>query len=174
MAGWTEDRVKKLVELWNAGYSAKAISMEFGDVTRNAVIGKIHRLDVPKRTKPKKIAMTSSRKQRDRLTANGIKISRKRTPRVAKAKMELRRSEKIKPIKLQNDQFITLEFLTEKMCRWPYEFGLSGSYHYCGRNRLKGKSYCIEHFNVSVRKRSAITPSIQQIIDSHSKVPSMP
>tara|TARA_R110000772_G_scaffold229344_1_gene340207 strand:+ start:277 stop:486 length:210 start_codon:yes stop_codon:yes gene_type:complete len=41
---WTEERIKKLKDLWNKGYTADQIALRFGDVTRNAVIGKIHRL----------------------------------------------------------------------------------------------------------------------------------
>lgn len=53
---WTEERVAKLTELWNAGLSAAEISRRFGDVTRNAVIGKVHRLGLSGRPSPIKRA----------------------------------------------------------------------------------------------------------------------
>lgn len=57
--GWTEDRIKKLKELREEGQSPQQIASFFGDVTRNAVIGKIHRLGLsgPGVGKPKPVTM---------------------------------------------------------------------------------------------------------------------
>ena len=43
---WTDDRVEILTKLWGEGLSASQIARELGDVTRNAVIGKVHRLGI--------------------------------------------------------------------------------------------------------------------------------
>ena len=46
---WTEDRVEKLKSMWTEGNSASQIAKELGGVTRNAVIGKVHRLGLSNR-----------------------------------------------------------------------------------------------------------------------------
>ncbi|HEV7689770.1 MAG TPA: GcrA family cell cycle regulator [Hyphomonadaceae bacterium] len=50
--GWTEERIARLKELWEAGHSAQRISEILGDVSRNAVIGKVHRLGLAGRATP--------------------------------------------------------------------------------------------------------------------------
>ncbi len=52
MSQWTEERVSELSRLWNAGHSAAQIAERLGDVTRNAVIGKVHRLGLSGRPSP--------------------------------------------------------------------------------------------------------------------------
>ncbi|WP_295168202.1 GcrA family cell cycle regulator [uncultured Paracoccus sp.] len=47
---WTDDRVETLKRMWSEGQSASAIAKELGGVTRNAVIGKVHRLGLSNRT----------------------------------------------------------------------------------------------------------------------------
>ncbi|MEE8247681.1 MAG: GcrA family cell cycle regulator [Alphaproteobacteria bacterium] len=49
---WTEERVAELTELWNAGHSAAQVASRMGEVTRNAVIGKVHRLGLSGRPSP--------------------------------------------------------------------------------------------------------------------------
>ena len=51
---WTDERVEQLKKLWSEGLSASQIANRLGDVTRNAVIGKVHRLGLEARAKPKK------------------------------------------------------------------------------------------------------------------------
>ena len=52
MASWTDDRVTRLKSLWLDGHSASAVARQLGGVTRNAVIGKVHRLGLSGRTQP--------------------------------------------------------------------------------------------------------------------------
>ena len=47
---WTDDRVETLKRMWGEGQSASAIAKELGGVTRNAVIGKVHRLGLSNRS----------------------------------------------------------------------------------------------------------------------------
>ena len=62
---WTEEKVEKLKELWSKGHTASQIAEALGDTTRNAVIGKAHRLNLEARAPSKQSAesSTSSRKQ---------------------------------------------------------------------------------------------------------------
>src|SRR5213083_2484524 len=61
---WTDDRVEQLKKLWEAGLSASQIAAELGNVTRNAVIGKVHRLGLSGRAKSPSSAAPRPRKPR--------------------------------------------------------------------------------------------------------------
>ena len=54
---WTNERVEELKNLWSEGLSASQIAKRLGDVTRNAVIGKVHRLGLEARIKPTLVQM---------------------------------------------------------------------------------------------------------------------
>jgi len=59
---WSDDRVEQLKKLWEGGLSASQIAAELGNVTRNAVIGKVHRLGLSGRAKsPSSAAPASAR-----------------------------------------------------------------------------------------------------------------
>lgn len=64
---WTEERVDALKKLWSDGLSARQIAEELGDVTRNAVIGKAHRLGLSTRTAPSKPTFGALNPVTDRL-----------------------------------------------------------------------------------------------------------
>jgi len=57
---WTDDRVEILKKMWGEGQSASQIAKELGGVTRNAVIGKVHRLGLSNRTRAKGQGNTQS------------------------------------------------------------------------------------------------------------------
>src|SRR5256714_10279123 len=61
---WSEDRVEQLKKLWEAGLSASQIAAELGNVTRNAVIGKVHRLGLSGRAKSPSSAAPRQRRSR--------------------------------------------------------------------------------------------------------------
>lgn len=61
---WTDDRVEQLKKLWEGGLSASQIAAELGNVTRNAVIGKVHRLGLSGRAKSPTSAAPRQRKAR--------------------------------------------------------------------------------------------------------------
>src|ERR1700737_1309177 len=61
---WTDERVELLKKLWGDGLSASQIAGELGGITRNAVIGKVHRLGLSGRAKAPSAAAPRQRKQR--------------------------------------------------------------------------------------------------------------
>src|SRR4029450_11408318 len=61
---WTDDRGEQLKKLWEAGLPASQIAAELGNVTRNAVIGKVHRLGLSGRAKSPSSAAPRQRKAR--------------------------------------------------------------------------------------------------------------
>ncbi|MDA9274850.1 GcrA cell cycle regulator, partial [bacterium] len=82
---WTDDRVEVLKKMWGEGQSASQIAKELGGVTRNAVIGKVHRLGLSNRTTTSTAAKTDAKP--------------KAAPKApAKPKVEMRTEPAIKPV----------------------------------------------------------------------------
>jgi GcrA cell cycle regulator len=80
-AGWSEDRVTTLSKLWLDGLSASQIARQLGGVTRNAVIGKVHRLGLPDRsTAQSRKAAPSSRLPRPPLHARPVRRTGQAAP----------------------------------------------------------------------------------------------
>ena len=123
---WTEDRVEKLRELWDKGLSASQIAKELAEgVTRNAVIGKAHRMGLasrpsPVKSDPAKRAAASAKK----------KAAPKKEPAKAAA-----------PI---NGKISILD-LTESMCKWPIGHPGEENFHFCGKPSQPTFPYCASH-----------------------------
>ena len=90
---WTDERVELLKKLWSDGLSASQIAAELGGITRNAVIGKVHRLGLSGRAKSTSSAAPRPRKARasiahaaDRPRPRSAAIPRWRTPTISKPK----------------------------------------------------------------------------------------
>ncbi|MGE3769870.1 MAG: GcrA family cell cycle regulator [Bdellovibrionales bacterium] len=158
---WTDERVEQLKKLWAQGYSASQIAKELGNTTRNAVIGKIHRLNLVARQSPKTtpplLSSASTFKQKP-LAGIGAKLppskpSEYMAPSVAFAS--------ITPAAAAYDQ---AEFNpsssygtgtkleahnpfknTRSQCQWPVGDPRSPGFHFCGGPIQEGFSYCGEH-----------------------------
>ena len=68
---WTDERVARLAKLWAEGLSASQIAADLGGVTRNAVIGKVHRLGLSGRAKPAGKSNAASRRKPAARPASG-------------------------------------------------------------------------------------------------------
>ena len=130
---WTPEKVEKLKELWGKGSTASEIAQILGGVTRNAVIGKAHRLNLSGKIQTKK---SSS------FVANNSSDENK-TPR-----KNLRRG-KFKSLIIDKDfepeNPKQLEELDENSCKWPIGHPNEDNFYFCGRTSLKGFSYCKLH-----------------------------
>ena len=131
---WTVEREKKLKELWTKGHTASQIANLIGGITRNAVIGKAHRLNLEARAVSKK---TSSK--------TFVKIAEEQTQqRRPKSRRERFRSLLIdKNFEPENPK--KLEELTDTTCRWPIGHPDEEGFYFCGRNPVKDFSYCKLH-----------------------------
>src|SRR5258705_10145083 len=76
---WSDDRVEQLKKLWEAGLSANQIAAELGGVTRNAVIGKVHRLGLSGRAK--RPATAAPRQRKAPPAPQMMRVARPRSPR---------------------------------------------------------------------------------------------
>ncbi|MDX1580349.1 MAG: GcrA family cell cycle regulator [Alphaproteobacteria bacterium] len=160
---WTDDRVKKLKQLWNKGLSASQIAEELGDVTRNAVIGKAHRLGLSSRPSPVKQASSGKKAAKPKAKAEPAKKTakapaKKKAP-AAKAAAETESKPAAKstkkaaePAKKQvakkkdgSSERITILTLTERMCKWPIGHPGEEDFHFCGKHSEPGQPYCAMH-----------------------------
>ena len=143
--GWTDERVETLKKLWLDGLSASQIAKQLGGVTRNAVIGKVHRLGLSGRATP-------SQPQRPIFKAP-------RTPRPAVSAAPAPRRT-IEPI-LQAAQpaapayhpeepgSATVLTLGAHMCKWPIGDPSSDAFTFCGRRSDREGPYCVDHARIA-------------------------
>lgn len=128
---WTDERVDQLKSLWTEGLSASQIARALGGVTRNAVIGKVHRLGLAGRAVP-------SRVDRPRLpSAPRLHHLRPREPEPPVVEEE--------PITLEDGSFVGVLTINDRMCRWPIGDPSADEFHFCGRNPKSGSPYCEAH-----------------------------
>lgn len=149
---WTDERVAQLKHLWGEGKTAAEIAKLLGGVTRNAVIGKAHRLKLSGRVSPiqhnPRVEATLNRASNDQIKQPRVQI-RERAPISAVIPPSLR--EENIPIK-----GIQLTELRESTCRWPIGDPKQEGFKFCGCHSETG-SYCDNHarlaYQVSTRGR---------------------
>ena len=141
---WTDDRVATLSKLWADGLSASQIAAELGGVTRNAVIGKVHRLGLSGRAKP---ANTSARKLKSPTRSGNSYNSRPRALRTTngRATPSMPARPAIEDIPVPECKKIDLVDLTEKTCKWPHGDPSTDDFHFCGNTPKEDAPYCEYH-----------------------------
>ena len=131
---WTEEKVAKLKELWGKGNTASQIAEIIGGISRNAVIGKAHRLNLSAKIKTR--AAASSQNFESSLGDKNVKIKRNRKSKFRSLIIE-------KDFEPENPK--QLEELDENSCKWPIGHPDEKSFYFCGRSSLKDFSYCKLH-----------------------------
>lgn len=163
---WTDERVEMLKQLWAEGLSASQIAAQIGGISRNAVIGKVHRLKLssrgratPQPARPKKTSRPPVSNVRPAARPSGGRT----TPVVGATALqqqfvvepavvtELRPSTDIVvPIARK----LALTELTEKTCKWPIGDPLSESFHFCGNQSSETGPYCAYHARLAFQPAS--------------------
>ena len=131
---WTEEKVAKLKELWGNGNTASQIAEIIGGISRNAVIGKAHRLNLSAKIKTR--TATSNQNFENSLNEKNVKIKRNRKSKFKSLIIE-------KDFEPENPK--QLEELDENSCKWPIGHPDEKSFYFCGRSSLKDFSYCKLH-----------------------------
>jgi GcrA cell cycle regulator len=147
---WNDERVDALKKLWADGLSASQIAGRLGGVTRNAVIGKVHRLGLAGRATTSR--MKSPRSSRVRAAHAAKRMMRARQPAVGNSPLRnlyLGETEPYVPaaeelvIPLNERKYI--QTLTESCCRWPIGDPQQPDFHFCGKKKIPGLPYCEVH-----------------------------
>ena len=145
-AGWTEDRVGALKKLWLEGQSASQIAKQLGGgVTRNAVIGKVHRLGLSGRAAPSQPARATFRPSRPRPAAPPTQAPS--APRRIEA-VQPRPAAQVPAPMPDLPGTATVMTLGAHMCKWPIGDPSSNEFSFCGRRSSEGV-YCVEHARVA-------------------------
>lgn len=129
---WTDDRVELLTKLWGEGKTAAEIAKELGGVTRNAVIGKAHRLKLSNRVSP-----IQQNKKPAPVSKPVVQ-----TPPPAERKVQKAASQ-------DNRQGIPLVDLKPNQCKWPLGDPRDECFGFCGAPAIAGLPYCLEHAKVA-------------------------
>ena len=138
--GWTEERVAILKKLWLEGLSASQIAKQLGGVTRNAVIGKVHRLGLSGRAAPSQPARPAYKPPRPARPAA--------SPSLAPRRMVPAHPEPTPVYYPEEPGSATVLTLGAHMCKWPIGDPSSEGFTFCGRRSSEGP-YCVEHARVA-------------------------
>ena len=131
---WTDEKVSKLKELWGKGNTASQIAEIIGGISRNAVIGKAHRLNLSAKIKTR--TATSNKNFETSMSANNTQTKRGRKNKFKSLIIE-------KDFEPENPK--QLEELDENSCKWPIGHPDEKNFYFCGRSSLKDFSYCKLH-----------------------------
>jgi GcrA cell cycle regulator len=158
---WTEQKIQMLKDMWGHGYSASEIAKHLGGLTRNAVIGKAHRLKLSSRPSPIKRedegaaglpgsvgnVMPVMKQTRKRVMLRPLPVVP--TPSTVKspASKESYRSSFDSAIK--RTEGIAVTKAGDRHCRWPVGDPRSPDFRFCGCNAYEGMPYCIDHARVA-------------------------
>jgi GcrA cell cycle regulator len=148
-ASWTDERVEILKRLWADGLSASQIAAEIGGITRNAVIGKVHRLGLSGRAKSPPPTQRTRRPRQPRVTTirtRGNLALAQLFEAEPDPVVDTSEHDKIIPI----GQRCSVLELNENTCRWPIGDPQSFSnFYFCGGPPIAGHPYCGYHSRVA-------------------------
>ena len=151
---WNDERVELLKKLWADGLSASQIAAELGGVTRNAVIGKVHRLGLSGRAKSPSSGIPRQRKPRTNMLRVARPMSRGANALALAYEMEPESEPELIENIIPIGQRRTLLELTDKTCRWPIGDPATSDFFFCGGNPLVGLPYCHYHARVAYQPAS--------------------
>lgn len=180
---WTDDRVELLKKMWGEGQSASQIAKELGGVTRNAVIGKVHRLGLSNRAgsagaakadaKPKPAPKAKADPKPQLKTEPAIKPVPADAPKpnLPARKQIIPAGQPLPPQPSANEispealakvnavekkaKKLSLMELTERTCKWPVGDPATEDFWFCGLPVQQGKPYCEAHVGVAFQPMSA-------------------
>ncbi len=169
---WTDERVEKLRQMWGEGMSASQIAKSLGGVTRNAVIGKVHRLGLSNRATAKPAAPAEPAAEKPavekpaaapppKVEATPKPAAPAPAPRPVQTNIREPRPPMETPVTADlaaidaKAKKISLLQLTERTCKWPIGDPTSDDFHFCGQPAHPGKPYCEAHVGIAFQPMSS-------------------
>ena len=152
---WTDEKVEKLKELWTKGHTASQIAAALGDTTRNAVIGKAHRLNLEARAPSKHPGASVSKENKQ--------IRRGPAPTSRKAKFQSILLDK----NFEPENPKSLEELTDTTCKWPIGHPNEEKFYFCGRKPEGEFPYCKLHVLYAFQPKG----TKEEVLDKEDEVP---
>jgi GcrA cell cycle regulator len=166
---WTDERVEQLKKLWAEGLSASQIAAQLGGVSRNAVIGKVHRLKLSGRgkttstqTRSKKVNTSASGGQRSGGASNHM-VSRVVSRSVGATALQTEYSTDLVPhtitktvtdVVVPISRRLELVQLSERTCKWPVGDPLQPDFNFCGNDVGESGPYCTYHSRLAYQPAS--------------------
>lgn len=156
-ATWTDERVELLKKLWTDGLSASQIAAELGNVTRNAVIGKVHRLGLSGRAKDVKPASAAPRARKaTRAPSAPAPIAPQPNGKAVLASIPLQPMRAEPEVMTEDEDLaipmserVTIMDLRESMCRWPMGDPTKPEFRFCGARSITSLPYCTHHARIA-------------------------
>jgi GcrA cell cycle regulator len=161
---WTDDRVELLKKLWAEGLSASQIANQLGGVTRNAVIGKVHRLGLSGRTTTSRTKAARPRRRTSNAPSGRSSgpVMRTHGNVALKAYYAPDADEELKPAPALIEELVipiseraSILTLKEDTCRWPIGDPGDEEFHFCGRHSEQGVPYCPHHCHIAYQPAQA-------------------
>jgi GcrA cell cycle regulator len=168
--GWTDDRVEVLKRLWSEGLSASQIAKQLGGVTRNAVIGKVHRLGLAGRAAPSRPAARMVAVPRTKpavvprpavVAGTDVAAAQLRAAALAPAPQAAQSAQgsqgatapAARRAAPRPDNLIGVLELTSHTCRWPIGDPDDPEFGFCGMKTAEGLPYCPEHAAIAYQQQ---------------------
>jgi GcrA cell cycle regulator len=156
---WTDERVETLKKLWSDGLSASQIAKQLGGVTRNAVIGKVHRLGLSGRAAPSRPTRRASApkpaaKPRQAAQAPSAPARARTAPAPQPARPAAADPAPVEAERLPSGEFATVLTLREGMCKWPIGDPSDHTFRFCGRKSGPGSAYCQAHAQLAYQPQA--------------------
>jgi GcrA cell cycle regulator len=146
---WNDERVELLKKLWSEGLSASQIAGRLGGVTRNAVIGKVHRLGLSGRATTSRM---KSHRPRPRAAMQAKRMAKSRFATIGNPALRALYQPDAEPYTPPVEELVipmaerkTIQTLVEQSCRWPIGDPQLADFHFCGKTKVPGLPYCEFH-----------------------------
>ena len=144
MNTWTTERITNLKKLWTPGQPAPAAATILGNVTRNAILGKVHRLGLPTPSTASTRASATSTQRRSRRQSSSAKT--RAAPRCQPQPIKTKRASTFPPLQpLVFNNPPRLGELKPDQCCWPEGDPRKPDFHFCGRTKTPDRPYCEHH-----------------------------
>lgn len=144
---WNDERTALLEKMWTEGKSAAEIAKELGDgVTRNAVIGKAHRMGLSGRPSPIKKTKPATAEKKPAAKAKAKATpAKEKTPLVSKTIMPIPAAPRRERKQTPKGKGLSILDLTDRICKWPLGDPQEEDFHFCGDAVHPGRPYCVDH-----------------------------